>query len=224
MLIYLIRNTINGKAYIGQTIRSLKVRWCQHVRQSTKLRHKDALHTAICKYGAEAFEIAVLDATATTLEELDNLERFHIKEQRTLWPHGYNLTTGGFRGRFKRSAETIAKLLERTNSPTFLKMMSERMKGNRHAKGYKHTSEARARIAAANKGNRHAKGNSPPNKGKKMSEEQREKLRAAWKIRRARPNHVHPLLGHRHSEETRAKISAATKAAMQAKKVIHAVA
>jgi predicted GIY-YIG superfamily endonuclease len=33
-LIYLITNTVNGKRYIGQTVRTLRQRWQQHVRDA----------------------------------------------------------------------------------------------------------------------------------------------------------------------------------------------
>jgi len=103
VLIYLIRNLVNGKAYIGQTINSLFARWGNH-KAKARLGSKYPIHAAIRKYGEGGFEVCVL-AEAHTLDELNALEEFHIKAQKTLAPFGYNLTTGG-EGNFVRSEET----------------------------------------------------------------------------------------------------------------------
>lgn len=89
MIIYLLRNKINGKGYVGLTIGSLDVRWRQHCNG------KQAIDLAIKKYGKDNFERCVL-AEAHSLLELNELEIFHIKSQGTLSPDGYNLHTGGF--------------------------------------------------------------------------------------------------------------------------------
>ena len=53
--IYLIRNKINNKVYIGQSI-DIEGRWKDH-----KVRKDEsAIHLAIQKYGVENFEFEVL--------------------------------------------------------------------------------------------------------------------------------------------------------------------
>jgi group I intron endonuclease len=92
MFIYLITNTINGKQYVGQTTRTIEIRWKDHKH------HKDFgtsyLHKAIKKYGEENF-IREIVCEPLTLESMNDLEREYIEKYNTLSPNGYNLTKGG---------------------------------------------------------------------------------------------------------------------------------
>ena len=96
MIIYSAKNCVNGKRYIGQTIRSLDQRKRQHLWAST---HKPEISThfykAIQKYGKENFLWEVLD-TAETQEELNIKESYWIEKYNTTNPtYGYNLKGGG---------------------------------------------------------------------------------------------------------------------------------
>lgn len=123
MIIYKATNKINGKVYIGQTIRTLKVRINCHLRANSHYPFGNALR----KYGIENFDIKVIDE-ALTKEELNEKEIYWIKfyDCQRSSGHGYNITAGGDdnpmnypelreksakanRG-LKRSEETIAKL------------------------------------------------------------------------------------------------------------------
>jgi group I intron endonuclease len=138
--IYLIRNRINGKGYVGQTIKSLRIRFNEH-KYKAKQGSNCALHKAIRKHGVENFEIKEVVSCETVL--LDDLEKHYIKFYGTYAPagHGYNLTEGGdggFDGRVIPK-ESLAR-------------MSEVHKGNSYAKGYKHTDEAKLAMSVAKKG------------------------------------------------------------------------
>ena len=63
MFIYQIKNKINGKSYIGQTIKNPQERWKKHISISKKEEHKDTsyIHKAIRKDGIENFEFEVID-------------------------------------------------------------------------------------------------------------------------------------------------------------------
>ena len=91
MIIYKITNRINGKVYIGQTIQSLATRWRKHCN---KKRGCFALHNAIIKYGAINFTVEQIDV-ACSREELDQKEIYWIAYYNSMFPNGYNLTTGG---------------------------------------------------------------------------------------------------------------------------------
>lgn len=106
MIVYLVRNRINGKGYVGQTIQPINQRWRGHISETT-CGSDYAFHRAIRKHGVANFEICVL-ANAHTLDELNRLEDFHIRTQNTLLPHGYNSDTGG--KNHKASAETRQKI------------------------------------------------------------------------------------------------------------------
>jgi group I intron endonuclease len=96
VIVYLIRNRINSKVYVGKTSQSLERRWQQHVWTArSKKIFNWPLHNAIRKYGADAFAIEPI-CEATTLTELNTLERFHIAQYCGTDPKiGYNRTTGG---------------------------------------------------------------------------------------------------------------------------------
>lgn len=89
MIIYKATNLINGKIYIGQTIRELKVRINEHKRSK-----KSLLGRAISKYGCDSFTFEVI-AETEDFDELQSLEQSYIKEFDTLAPKGYNIVEGG---------------------------------------------------------------------------------------------------------------------------------
>ena len=107
-IIYCITNTVNGKQYVGQTVRTLARRWQFHLR-SAKDGSAGKLHRAIRKYSAEAFKIEQIDS-AEFFKELNGKETCHIARLKTLAPSGYNLTMGG-EGR-EISEETRRKMSE----------------------------------------------------------------------------------------------------------------
>jgi len=93
MKIYLIRNLVNDKMYVGQTRNSLIRRWTEH-KSSAKLMRECALAGALRKHGVDAFSIEPLH-TCITKEEMDFVEMFYISLLETKAPKGYNLTDGG---------------------------------------------------------------------------------------------------------------------------------
>jgi group I intron endonuclease len=91
--IYLITNTVNGKYYVGQTIRTLQRRWYAHTT-GTKTGCK-YVRSAIDKHGPENFIIEEL-VTADSREDLNLLEKLWILALRSFdRVIGYNLTFGG---------------------------------------------------------------------------------------------------------------------------------
>jgi len=91
MQVYLVTNLINGKMYVGQTVRPMNVRWYQHKQETS---HVSCLRNAIKKYGEENFAIDNLHA-CNSKEEMDFVEIFYISFLNTKSPNGYNLTEGG---------------------------------------------------------------------------------------------------------------------------------
>jgi group I intron endonuclease len=156
----------SGKAYVGQTIQPLEMRWQQHVRDARN-GSLYAVHSAIRKYGSAAFEKTVL-AEAHTLDELNALEAYHISVQNTLTPAGYNLTTGGLS--FKVSEETKRKLSAagkgKPKSPEHVARQAAAQKGReisietrikmsaaqKERKRLPHSDETKAKIGAARVG------------------------------------------------------------------------
>lgn len=176
MIIYKITNKLNGKVYIGQTIQSLKERWSKHKGTKTC----KALGSAIIKYGPDAFDVEVLKE-CSSYEEMNALEKSYIQEYSSLYPNGYNLTTGGNNGQHveetkkkiseaqkgqknhmygkKASEETKRKMREsHKNRPKiyteeYRKKMSERVRGEKHPMyGKTHTPEAIEKIRKTSTG------------------------------------------------------------------------
>jgi transposase len=92
-LIYIIKNKINSKVYIGQTKQSLADRWNGHMKRYRDAKTTYKLYNAMRKYGCENFyyELVVDDIPE---EQLDQKER-EIIEQYDSYYNGYNSTKGG---------------------------------------------------------------------------------------------------------------------------------
>ena len=102
--IYIHRNKINNKAYIGQTC-NLKERW-----KPKNYKHNSHFYGAIQKYGWDNFE-HIIFASGLSLEEANHMEALLIALYDTLNPSvGYNLRPGG--NNSSPSAETRKRLSE----------------------------------------------------------------------------------------------------------------
>lgn len=75
MIVYQIKNLVNGKVYVGQTIQEDKRRWEEHKSYAKTKKHP--LYNSMRKHGLENFEFSILD-TAQTLEELNAKEKHFL--------------------------------------------------------------------------------------------------------------------------------------------------
>jgi len=89
--IYKITNTRNGKIYVGQTIRLLKERWDDHLKDA---RRGDQRHIcrAIRFYGPHCFKIELIETVER--KDLDKREKYWIRYYNSK-VDGYNMTEGG---------------------------------------------------------------------------------------------------------------------------------
>ena len=95
-IVYILKNKINKKIYIGATLGSLSNRWQWHVHKSNyKYLKKDSIAEAISKYGKNNFTKRILKRLKN-IQELSQLERYYINKYDSQTPNGYNLSTGGF--------------------------------------------------------------------------------------------------------------------------------
>lgn len=91
--IYIIRNTVNDKVYVGQTHVSIKLRFQNHL--SAARRGLDyVIGKAIRKYGEDKFYVELLEECL--IEELNEREKYWISFfKATDNRFGYNMSVGG---------------------------------------------------------------------------------------------------------------------------------
>jgi hypothetical protein len=136
--IYKISCNSSNKIYIGQTYSHIKnhgkyrpagylKRFASHISEAitnTKKKQCTYLNNAIRKYGKDSF-ICELIKTCE-LDKMDHYEQKYIKKYNSLFPNGYNLTSGG------KGALYVAKIdnnMEKINNDP-----------------YKHSDETKAKI------------------------------------------------------------------------------
>jgi group I intron endonuclease len=164
--VYLIRNKINGKLYVGQTTNSIQIRWKQHC-SSARHRPLCLIDKAIAKHGESSFILETLDRTSDR-SSLNERELDWIMKLGAMAPAGYNLrnTAKGQSG-WHLSATTKEKLSRalkgsKPSEETCAKMSQAKL-------GKKLGAEHRAKIAKSNRGIRHCP--------RKISDEKIEQIR-----------------------------------------------
>ncbi|MTJ10774.1 helix-turn-helix domain-containing protein [Anabaena sp. UHCC 0204] len=96
--IYIIKNIINAKVYIGQTLQPVVERFKQHLKL-LKTNRSQTISKAIAKYGKDKFYYEVLEESIP-LDQLDQREEFYIQKYDSI-SNGYNLCPGGQKWRKK---------------------------------------------------------------------------------------------------------------------------
>lgn len=107
--IYIIKNTVNGKVYIGQTRTSVDQRWKEHLRHA---QYGDqVINRAMRKYGVDKFYIETLEICDVSI--IDEREIYYIDLfDSTNKTKGYNVSLGGSTPKFKRKALSISDLVD----------------------------------------------------------------------------------------------------------------
>lgn len=206
--VYLIRNIISGKVYVGSTTKSLRNRRRQHISDLVRQKHHNAhLQRAWSRDGADAFVFEILNLCEA--DECIKLEQAAIDEFRSAeMVYGYNFCplAGTARG-YKHTEQTKAKIVAAHARPEVkalrAKIMADPEYKARHAVSMRevlNTPEYRARMSRSVRA-----ALSRPGVREKISEgvrralderpEIREKLAAVWK-------------GRKHTDATKAKMAA----------------
>jgi len=197
--VYQIRNTINGKVYVGSSV-DITARWAVH-RSDLKHGHHHSvkLQRAFDKHGADAFEYLIV--RKCQMEDLLQHEQHWIDSTDAVGA-GYNVlpVAGSFRGRTV-SRETREKLsaIARGRAGSGFRdnvvvSAETREKIRASLLGSKLSPDVIAKRTATLKANLKLKPRTPP------SDAARQKMRAA-------------KLGIKLSDETRAKMSVSAAAA-----------
>ncbi len=106
MIIYKATNLINGKVYIGQTIKSLEDRIKGHLRFS-QYKEGSVFQKAIKEYGTNNFKWEVI-CVCPDINSLNEREQYYVAFYDSM-NNGYNRTSGGINN-YKVSDKTIEKL------------------------------------------------------------------------------------------------------------------
>ena len=179
-IVYILKNKLNGKCYVGQTKKSFEKRFRQHQTSNSYIGK------ALRKYGSENFEKLILE----NIDDLNVKEVSCIQEYDSIYPNGYNLTYGGQNG--KRSGKTKKRMSEAGKKRIFTEEHREHLrearKGKKPALGKTPVNKGKALLEE------HRKKISQSLKGHLTSEETKMKISKS-----------HMGLGH--SDETRKKLS-----------------
>ena len=87
--IYIIKNDINNKVYIGQSLNAGE-RFKSHCKPSNK--DNSIIDAAIYKYGKEHFWVEILESQ---IENYNDKEKYWIQHYNSITPNGYNILEGG---------------------------------------------------------------------------------------------------------------------------------
>ena len=91
--IYVIRNTVNDKCYVGQSVDYL-YRFRKHKEEARRnnFKYKSVLYNAMNAIGIENFYVELLEHQ---VENYNEREIYWINKLNTIRPNGYNLAAGG---------------------------------------------------------------------------------------------------------------------------------
>ncbi len=129
-IIYLIRNTVNGKVYVGQTQQSLAQRKSEHLSRHERGERDHKLYLAMKKHGAENFYFEEF-CSAVSQEHLDALE-VQVIAQFNSYNRGYNSNPGG-NGVSEETKVKLSKIFKGRKAPWSVKVIqafNEKNRGN----------------------------------------------------------------------------------------------
>lgn len=107
--IYVIKNNINSKIYVGQTVQSLDLRFKEHIND---VMDNCIIHKAMRKYGINNFWIEPIEECDNNL--LNDKEKYWIQYFDS-YKNGYNATLGG-EGYQRYSIEELKEYYFKNNS------------------------------------------------------------------------------------------------------------
>lgn len=144
--VYIHKNKVNGKVYIGQTCQKPSRRW--GINGSGY--KGQPFYAAIQKYGWNNFEHIILKQNLS-LEEANLWEKYYIKKYNSSNSNfGYNCTLGG--KSFKVSELTRKKMSEAHKGNKLSEEQKRKIKINNKGKhSFKHTLEAKNKIKEKHK-------------------------------------------------------------------------
>lgn len=186
--IYKITNIANGKKYIGQTRRTIDVRFQEHYGTS-KTSACPKLKNAIRKYGKDKFTIEIIWEGECTEAELNTREIEFIEIEKSIHPNGYNLTLGGSGGRHSdETKQLLGQKSKKAWEENGEKWRKARAENGRSEEAKAKTSETLRKVFRARPEIRELI--SKTHKGKKKSDKTRERMCASMQARMQNPEWI----------------------------------
>lgn len=176
--VYMHKNKINGKVYIGITKQKINSRW-----RKGKGYKECKFRNAIDKYGWDNFEHIILfehlSKESACNKEMELIKKYNSNDRN----FGYNVSTGGDSG----AIGTHRKMSDEHKEKDRIVHLGEKngmygRKGTKHPSYGKHLSDETKRKMSEK-----LKGHIPWNKGKKLTEEHKLKVSIATKKAMQRP-------------------------------------
>jgi len=151
--IYILRNKINGKCYVGQSI-NVQKRFAYYQKCHDYKKTPTYIERAIAKYGWGAFEKFAYSGIPIPM--LDSFERKMIASVGCLKPRGYNLESGGSKNKRHHPESNRKRSIAITGEqhPLYGTHLSDEAKKHlsEYWKGRIFTPETRAKLSEASKG------------------------------------------------------------------------
>ena len=110
--IYIIKNVINNKVYIGQAI-DTKQRFNSHKSRASINSDNSPIHDAMSSLGVNNFYVEILESQ---IENYNERERYWIKYYNSIVPNGYNLLSGGEDPPYHKGEECGQAILTNTQA------------------------------------------------------------------------------------------------------------
>lgn len=208
-VIYMHKNKINGKVYIGQTCQKPEYRW-NHGEGYVNCSY---FYRAIKKYGWDNFDHIILEENLS-FEEANEKEQYFISFYKTNQEQfGYNLQSGGNNHQVsdttrEKCKQNSLKMWENEEHKKYIsQVMKEkwqeeeyRNKQMEYRKNNPHTisEDGRKRISEARK--KYIQEHGTPTQGIGHTEETKEK------IRQSKLGEKNPMYGKHHTEEQKQKV------------------
>jgi group I intron endonuclease len=151
--IYRIANKINGKYYIGYSVRPY-ARWMDH-KNNARNNKKGVLYDSIRKYSVNNFDFEVIYQSKDKIHTHSVMEDYFIVLYQTQVPYGYNNASGGqggsLRTGMKHSSETKEKISKARAGSKQSKETKEKISSSMSGKlnpmyGKKHSEETKQKI------------------------------------------------------------------------------
>ena len=114
--VYVIKNIVTNKLYIGSTISGFRKRILEHIYELLKNKHhSNYLQNSFNKYGIENFEFSILEEC--TRESIIEREQYYLDKYKTyIRKYGYNILEKAYNSQGYRHTEETLRLLSEISS------------------------------------------------------------------------------------------------------------